>query len=616
MRRLRQGGKNVDRRKKEWRVTGYALGVLAAVLVLLGELFNLQIGQHDSFLAAADANAVRGLSLPAPRGLIEASGGQLLAGNRPSFAATYFDFGSVPDAAEAQKLESMLGVTASEMATVDHSILTTPAQPAIVSANLSPAQVTQVDENLPHLPGVSVLPLAARYYPLGTLTSAMIGYVTPAGGTAGLEQEYNKYLTGTPGLEEVEVNAAGQPVKTLSTVAPKRGNTLVLGINYKLQNVAQESLMATIANLKRTFHQPARAGSVLVMNIHTGQILALVSYPSYNPYLFVNGMTQAQYNSLVNPPAGGAPPLIDYATQVQLPPGSSFKMAVAVAAMEAHKITPKTEFYGYAVFPDPPYPHNWTYPYSTGWNDVSKAIAESTDTFFYQVGKITGITTMMHWAAKLGFGKPTGIDLPYEYTGFLPSLHWYDSVYKYFAPAVNFSLAIGQGATEVTPVQLVQYTAAIANDGVGYRPHLAEKILNAAGKTVWRYKPVQTIHVHLPQADWNAIHQGMHGVTLPTSPWDTAEQEFLNFPMAVAGKTGTAQIPGSTSTYDTWFVSYAPLKNPQIAVVVFVDHGEEGANTAYVARDVYDAYFHIKDPTNPMPVPGLPGYKSPTPSHG
>lgn len=604
----------MDRRKKEWRITGYALGVLAAALVLLGELFNLQIGQHNSFLAAADANAVRGLSLPAPRGLIVTSNGTILAGNRPSFAATYFDFGAVPSKKEAQSLESMLGVTAAQMVQVDHNILVTPAQPAIVKSNLTPAEVTLVDENLAALPGVSVLPLAARYYPQGTLTSAMVGYVTPSGTTAGLEKQYNKYLTGTAGLEEVEVNAAGQPVKTLNTVAPKRGDTLVLGINNKLQHIAYASLMATIANLKKTFHQPARAGSVMVMNIHTGQILALVSYPSYNPYLFVNGMTQAQYNALVNPAAGAAPPLINYATQVQLPPGSTFKMAVAVAALEAHKITPKTEFYGYAVFPDPPYPHNWTYPYSTGWNNLSKAISESTDTFFYEVGKITGITTMMHWAAQLGFGKPTGIDLPYEYTGFLPSLSWYDSVYKYFAPAVNFSLAIGQGATEVTPVQLLQYTAAIANNGVGYTPHLAEKILSPSGKLIWTYRPKRSIDVKLPQADWNAIHQGMHGVTLPTSPWDTAEQEFLNFPMAVAGKTGTAQIPGSTSTYDTWFVSYAPLKNPQIAVVVFVDHGEEGANTAYVARDIYDAYFHLKDPSNPMPVPGLPGYQSKTPS--
>ncbi len=600
----------MDRRKKEWRVTAYALGMLAAVLVLLGELFNLQIGQHNSFLAAADANSVRGLPLPAPRGLIVASGGQLLAGNRPSFAATYFDFGGVPPQREAGRLESMLGLTGSEMTAVDHSILTAPAQPAILKANLTPAEVTQVDENLPKLPGVSVLPLAARYYPQGTLTSAMVGYVTSAGGTAGLEAQYSRYLTGTPGMEEVEVNAAGQPVKTLSTVPPKRGDTLVLGINYHLQKIAYESLMATIANLRRTFHQPARAGSVLVMNVHTGQILALVSYPSFNPYLFVNGMTQSQYNALVNPPAGGAPPLINYATQVQLPPGSAFKMAIAVAAMKAHKITPQTRFYGYAVFPYPPYPRNWTYPYSTGWNTVSKAISESTDTFFYEVGKITGITTMMHWARRLGFGRPTGIDLPYEYTGFLPSLSWYQKVYKYFAPAINYSLAIGQGATEVTPVQLLQYTAAIANDGVGYRPHLAEKILSPSGKVIWRYRPVRSIDVHLPQADWNAIHQGMHGVTLPTSPWDTAEQEFLNFPMAVAGKTGTAQIPNSKNTYDTWFVSFAPLKNPQIAVTVFVDHGEEGANTAYVARDIYDAYFHLKDPTNPMPVPGLPGYRA------
>lgn len=597
----------MDRRRRDRRVTAFAIAVLAVVLVLLGELAQLQIREFASFRSAANANAIRGLPLPAPRGLIVAAGGQVLAGDRPAFAVTYFDYGKTPPAAEALTLRHLVGIPIAQWRAAMTSIGQNPSQPAILRADTPPTVVTRVAEDLSHLPGVALLPLAARYYPLGSLASAIVGYATPAGTTAGLEAQYNKQLTGTPGQEEVEVNVAGQPVATLRTKPAQRGDTLVLSLDAHLQEVAQRALVAAMVAERKQFNQPAIAGSLTVMDVHTGQILAMVSYPSYNPSLFVRGMTQAQYNALLSAPVGGASSLLNYATQPQLPPGSTFKMSTGVAGLEAHTITPSTQFYGYAVFPYAPYPHNWTYPVSTGWNNIVKAIAQSCDSYFYMVGKITGISTMMHWASQLGFGKVTGIDLPGEQPGFLPTRAWYVKNYGFFTPALDYSLAIGQGAVETTPLQLLQYTAAVANDGVGYAPHLVSKIESPAGKVMWTYKPKQTIDVKLPAADWQAIHQGMYGTTSPASPYDTAYAAFSNFPMQVGGKTGTAQPTNTTTTYDTYFVSFAPLKNPQIAAVVFVEKGEEGANAAPAIRDVYDAYFHLKDPSNPMPVPGLPG---------
>ncbi len=602
----------MDRRRRDRRVTTFAIVVLFVVVLLLAQMAQLQIGERSAFLKAANANTIRGLPLPAPRGLILDAKGRILAGDRPAFAVTYFDYGKEPPAGEAATLRHLVGVPAAAWRAAMQAIQSDPSQPAILRANLPGTVVTRVAEDLAHLPGVSLLPLAARYYPYGSEMAAVIGYATPAGTTAGLEAEYNRQLTGTPGQQEVEVNAAGQPVATLSTRPPERGDTLVLSLNAHLQTIAQRALIAVMANERRVFHQPAKAGSILVMNVHTGAILAMVSYPSYNPMLFVNGMSQSQYDALINPPAGGAPPLLNYATQVQLPPGSTFKMAVSVSALKAHTITPQTEFYGYAVFPYPPYPHNWTYPVSTGWNDLTKAIAQSCDTYFYEVGRITGITTMMHWASKLGFGHPTGVDLPGEYPGFLPSKAYYTKLDGgYYAPGLNYSLAIGQGAIEATPIQLLQYAAALANDGVAYAPHLVSEIKSPSGKVLMRYKPKRTVDVKLPAADWAAIHAGMHGATLPTSPYDTAGSEFAGFPMAIGAKTGTAQVPGSTSSYDTYFVSFAPLKNPQIAAVVFVERGQEGANASPAIRDVYDYYFHLADPTNPLPIPGLPGVATP-----
>ncbi len=607
----------MDRRRRDRRVTTFAIVVLFVVVLLLAQMAQLQIGEHSSFLAAADANAIRGLPLPAPRGLIVDDTGQVLAGDKPAFAATFFDYGKEPSVAESLTLRHLVGIPIASWRAAMTAIAADPSQPAILRADLPPTVVTRVAQDLAHLPGVSLLPLAERYYPYGSEMAAMIGYVTPAGSTAGLEAEYNTQLTGKPGEEEVEVNAAGQPVATLSTKAPTRGDTLVLSVNAKLQTIAQRALVAAMQAERSQFHQPARGGSLLVMNIHTGAILAMVSYPSFNPEEFVGGISEKEYQALINPPPGALPPLLNYATQVELPPGSTFKMAVAVGALEAHTITPSTEFYGYAVFPYPPYPHNWTYPVSTGWNDLTRAIAQSCDSYFYEVGRITGITTMMQWASRLGFGHPTGIDLPSEDSGFLPSKAYYTKIDGgYYAPGLNYSLAIGQGAVEVTPIQLLQYVAAVANDGVGYAPHLVQAIESPAGRVIERYRPKRTIDVQLPAADWAAIHAGMHGATLPTSPYDTAGSQFAGFPMAVGGKTGTAQVPGSTTSYDTYFVSFAPLNNPQIAAVVFIDRGQEGANASPAIRDVYDYYFHLKDPTNPMPIAGLPGVASATTTKG
>jgi penicillin-binding protein 2 len=601
----------MDRRRRDRRITTFAMVVLVVVVLLLGQMAQLQIGDHSTFLQAADANTIRGLPLPAPRGLIVDDKGRVLAGNRPAFAATYFDYGKEPPPAEAATLRHILGVGSAAWSAAMAAIRSNPSEPAILRSDLPAVTVTRIAQDLAHLPGISLLPLAERYYPYGSEMAAMLGYVTPDGTTAGLEAEYNKDLTGTAGEEEVEVNVAGQPVATLSTRAPKRGDTLVLSVDANLQTIAQRALMKVIQQERTEFHKPAQAGSLLIMNVHTGAILAMVSYPSYDPEEFVQGISESEYDALINPPAGGAPPLLNYATQVQLPPGSTFKMAVGISALEVHTITPKTEFYGYAVFPDPPYPRNWTYPASTGWNDLEKAIAQSCDTYFYEVGKLTGITTMMHWARELGFGKPTGVDLPSEDAGFLPSVAYYTKLYGgYYAPGLNYSLAIGQGAIEATPIQLLQYVGALANDGVGYAPHLVSEVKSPTGKVLSRYKPKKVIDVKLPAADWAAIRQGMNGTTQPTSPYDTAASQFVGFPIQIAAKTGTAQVPGTTSTYDTYFVSFAPLNNPQIAAVAFVEAGEEGADASPAIRDVFDAYFHLKDPNNPMPVPGLPGVPS------
>jgi penicillin-binding protein 2 len=596
----------LDRRHRDRRVTFYALFLLLAVLVMGGQLAQLQIRDHAAFAAQAAQNTIRGLSLPAPRGEIVSSDGVLLASNRPSFAATYFKFGELPSSAERAKLEQVLEMGSGALSQALKPVPQNPSNPVVLKSNLNAVEVSRLAQSLPDLPGVSLVPLAVRQYPMGSVAAPFIGYVTPAGTATGLEQEYNRYLQGTPGAEDVEVNVAGQPVKQLKTRPPVPGDTLHLSINAGLQNIASRALSADIALIRKNFGVPADAGGVVVMNVHTGQILAMVSYPSYNPNEFARGITAAQYAKYAN---ANPPALLNWITQAMDPPGSDFKMVIAVAALETHKITPQSEFYGYAVYPYPPYPHNWTYPYSTGWNDLEMAIAQSCDSYFYAVGHLTGFDAMMYWAKKLGFGAPTGLDLPNEYSPTLPTKQNYPGG---FYPAIDYSLAIGQGAIDVTPLQLVDYVALLANRGKLLVPHLVNEITSPSGRVVKRFAPRVRDTVHLSAADWNAIQAGMHYVTVPgNAPGgsydDTAGPQFAGFPLAVAGKTGTAQTTGYTNAYDTYFVSFAPYKNPQIAVVAFVHAGEEGADTAYAVRDIYDYYFHLNDPTNPMPIAGLPG---------
>lgn len=589
-------------------MSAYALVLFLVVLLLGGQLAQLQINEHASLAAAASANAIRGLPLPAPRGAIVDRNGALLAGNRAAFAATYFHFGSPPPRSEQMALEAALAMSPAEMAQVVGQINQQPSNPIVVKGNLTPLEITRVAQTLAKLPGVSLVPMAVRDYPLGSIAAPFLGYVTPVLNTTGLEQQYASSLVGQPGAQEVEVNVAGQPVRQLQTRPPVPGDTLVLSIDRGLQMVAYHALQADMARIRRMFSQPADAGGMVVMNVHTGQILAMVSVPSYNPNFFAQGITSAQYAQYANPPVGTPSSLLNYVTQAVDPPGSDFKMAIAVAALKSRRITPQSEFYGYAVFPSPPYPRNWTYPSSTGWNNLVDAIAQSCDSYFYAVGHLTGFDTMMYWARQLGFGAPTGIDLPGEVSFRLPTRQNYPGG---FYPSVDYSLAIGQGAIAVTPLQLVDYTAVLANGGALLRPSLVDRIISPSGHVVYRAHPFVRDRIDLPASDWQAIRSGMHGVTLPPwapggSAYDTAWSMFTGFPMAVAGKTGTAQVSNHSSTYDTYFVSFAPYHNPQIAVLAFVHHGEEGADTAWAVRDVYDYYFHLKDPTNPMPVPGLP----------
>lgn len=598
------------------------LGVLF-LGALLWRLYNLSVVEGPALARLGTSDRVRALPIPAPRGKMYDRNGQLLVTNRPAYAAYYFSLNGAPTLMEMVRLEKDLEMTPSELEKAIRSFTSAPYIPVLLKSDLTATEFTSVKEQAANLPGVFVDAVPLRTDLLGSIGGQVIGYVGPVTaaelqawgrqdpnltggdivGQTGLELQYENYLQGKDGGQEVEVDAAGRPVKTLGEVAPTAGDNLVLTIDKSLEKATASALASDMKLLHNTYHVPASAGSAVVMNVHTGQILAMVSLPSYNPNAFSHGISAKAYTSLIQNPND---PFLDRVIQSAFPPGSTYKMAVALAGMMSGAITPQTRIQGLARYWYPPYPKNWINA-DFGLQNVAQALAQSDDVFFYEVGRLTGIDNIAKWASRLGFGKKTGIDLPNESTGIVPTKATYIKQDGAFYEGVTYSVAIGQGDDEVTLMQLVRYIGAIATDGNLMRPYLVQKIISPTGKVIAVNSPTVVTHINAPAAVWNVIHQGMHGVTLPGSipgPGGTAGADFLNFPMEVAGKTGTAQVPGAGQT--TFFVSYAPYKNPQIAVVVAVEHGVEGADDAPVARAIYDTYFHLNDPTPP--------FKSPTPT--
>ncbi len=588
-----------------WRVVAVSL-VLGPPLVRLGDQFR-----------------IRTMPVAAPRGEIYSRSGKLLVTNQPSFAAYYFRVGGPPSAAEQKVLEADLGISPQAMAKALFIFSTEPSLPVVLKSGLTPAEMTQLLQGLPQLPGVFVNPEPLRQDLLGPVGGQMIGYVsrvtapelaswklpglTAASvvGQTGLELAYQKQLFGKPGGEKIEVNAYGLPVKVLGTTPPVPGDSLTLTISKSLELISAKALLADMASLRQRYggQSAVLAGAVVVVNVRTGAILSMVSEPSYDPNAFAQGISTTAYQALLDNPGL---PLLNRAVQTAAPPGSVFKMVTAMAGLTSGKITPTSTIDCLPRYWRPPYPYNWLRRTSTGPNALPQAIAQSCDTYFYAVGHRVGINAMAAWAHKFGFGQPTGVDLPGEVAGVIPTVSYYEKRYGSLYPGLAYSVAIGQGADEVTLMQLAEYISALATDGTVVRPYLVQKIVSPSGQVLFNATPKVVRHISAPLAYWNVIREGMIDTTKPGSipgPGGTAGAAFINFPLQVAAKTGTAQLPNGVNGsqgYMTFFISYAPANDPQIAVVSTMQTISMVAG-GMIARAIYDAYFHLNDPNPPFP---------------
>ncbi|MGB8643805.1 MAG: penicillin-binding protein 2 [Anaerolineae bacterium] len=654
------------------RPTGFIwlFGILVtlAFLVLVLKLYQIQVVQGADFLKAGERQRYRELNTLAPRGVIYDRNGKILVQNEPTFKVSITPndlpedrqdevlkkLSSFIDAPMKTTLESdtpdPLGSLASDVTRsyvspkrnpglselVDQGRSTDPFASVLVKTNIPRPIAFMLQERSSEFPGVKVDVDPIRDYPEGTLLAHLLGYVghipretysdyqsraylpTDLVGLSGLELTYEDQLRGQAGRRQVEVDVNGTEMRLLAEDQPTPGNNLYLTIDVDLQRKVQAALE------KGMKAKNAQQGVAIVENPNNGEILAMVSLPSFDNNLFAQGIKLPQYQALSQDPAR---PLVDHAISGQYPPGSVFKLVAASGALQEGVIDDKMTLFDPGVlyvpnkyFPDDqrlaqPF-YNWFRP-GFGPLTLRGAIAESCDTCFYKlVGGYTDFTTPLgqalesDYARQFGYGSPTGIDLPGEGPGLIPDPKWKRLTWnEAWVTGDTYNMAIGQGFVLATPLQVVGMTAIVANGGVLYRPHLVRQIVNASGTLTNTLSPQVTRRLQIDDKNFALVRAGMRDAVTYGTAWKVNLAQ-----VAVAGKTGTAEfygprVNGNLPTH-AWFTAFAPYDKPEVAVVVFVNNGGEGSEVAApIAADILRAYFNLPD-NAPL---ALPNAKPPPP---
>lgn len=590
-----------------------AVIILMLLLCLVFRIFFLQVIMHDHYTTLSRNNRVKIQPIPPTRGLIFSSDGVLLADNRPSYSVEI----TPEQVINMDKLIDNLN----KLVTIDNSDLTRFRRQLTkkrrfesipLRFNLSDEDVALISVNQHRLQGVDIVPRLNRYYPVGANFAHAIGYVglidedelqdldisnysgTSHIGKTGVEKAYEDVLHGTVGYQQVEVNAQGRVIRVLDQTPPVAGKNIYLTLNVSLQNLAVDSLQG-------------RRGAIVAIEPETGAILALVSSPGFDPNLFVNGIDRGSYSKLLE---SEDKPLINRALQGKYPPGSTVKPFLALSALNLAIRSPEDETWcpGWYTLPGRPHRYRDWKKGGHGHINIVQAIAQSCDVYFWSLATDMGIEHLDQAMEQFGFGSRTGIDIGGESTGLVPSAEWKRKKLRqpwYPGDTVNFG--IGQGLTLVTPLQLAFATALMANHGKSYPPHLLAGIQNPEGNNVVKYVPDgNPVSITVANPDyWIDVIRGMAEVV--QGPRGTARLTGRNAPYKYAGKTGTAQVvskppdeEGETDVKDVpeelrdhaWFIAFAPLESPKIAVAIIVEHGVHGSSSAApMARRLFDYYL-------------------------
>jgi penicillin-binding protein 2 len=606
-------------------------GLTALIMVVLGaatiRLYYLQIIKHHDMAELADRNRIRIQRLPAMRGLVFDNRHRALVDTHPSFDATITPEDSPNLQGTIAKLEKLLGEDNMAAKLSEAEDQGRPEfDPVTVEERLNWQQVVALETHQLELPGVSLQVEPRRHYIYGSLASHLLGYVGEVTvkdlakypdyrmsdeiGKFGLERSWEDILRGQAGGQEVEVDSVGRRLRMLREIPEQPGNSVVMTIDLDLQQVAEQS-----------FGQ--HAGALVALDPNTGYVLAMTSHPAFDPDIFAQGIKSAQWRTLTTDPSH---PLEDRAIQGAYPAGSTFKVVDAIAGLSERTLTTGTDYYcpGGLYFGHREY-RCWR-KQGHGHLSVHRAIVESCDVFFYQVGEHLGIDRLAQWAHALGLGKKTDIDLGNEKAGSVPSTEWKEQrFHERWYPAETLSVAIGQGYLTVTPLQLAELAAEVANGGIRYKPQFVRETRSLDGTVVKDYPPVIESRVRIDPSVLQTVRNAMADVV--AAPNGTAHAVRIDG-ITIAAKTGTAQVVKEAQGVRVketaqpekyrdhgWFIAFAPVDHPQIAIACIVEHGGHGASSAgLVVRAVLQRYFELHPPQN---VPGsvLTDLNSNKPAH-
>jgi len=600
------------------------LAILLAVGILISNLYYLQINSFDTYKTRSNANRISVQTVPPNRGLIYDRNGVILAENRPVYSLQVIANKTNNLTKDIERLTKLLSLTDRELVKFKNQNRYSRSFKAItIRDQLTPEEVALFTVNQHLFKGFSIQASLKRYYPFGNAFTHVLGYIAKINsrdlekieqrgeraryqgtryiGKLGIERYYEDILHGQPGQRQVEVDSWGKVIRTLQFTAPTPGKDITLNIDINLQLKAQELL-------------GEMRGSIVLMEAKTGAILSLVSAPSYDPNLFVTGISQKKYQSLLS---SRDRPLINRATQGRYPPASTIKPQMALLALDEKVITEETKIKdpGWWIVPNSKRRFRDWKRWGHGLVDVFHAIEQSCDTFFYDASYKLGIDRIEPFMRLFGFGEYSGLDIAEETKAIMPSRDWKRGRFNQpWYDGDTISIGIGQGYWTVTPIQLTKATAILARRGENIKPHVLRSITAAGETSTPVYETAPTIKLNSSRY-WDIALKAMQGVTSKRS--GTAYRAFGDAPYTVAGKSGTAQVINikEDEVYDAdkinerhrdnaMFVAFAPFESPEVVVSVVLENAGGGStNAAPIARALFDEYFKNIHPIAPKSAP-------------
>ncbi|HDS1818286.1 MAG: penicillin-binding protein 2 [Pseudomonas sp.] len=595
-----------DARLVRNRVVVGAVAIVLLICVLIARLYYLQIIQYDYHSTLSENNRVHVQPIPPTRGLIFDRNGVIIADNRPSFSLSMTRERAGNWQEVLDNIVEVLELTEDDRALFEKRMRQgrRPFEPVPILFELNEEQIARVAVNQFRLPGVEVVAQLVRHYPQGAHFAHSVGYVgrinekelktldpvnysgTHHIGKTGIERFYEDALHGQVGYEEVETNARGRVLRVLKRTDPKPGKDIVLSLDIKLQEAAEAAL-------------GGRRGAVVALDPRSGEVLAMVSQPSFDPNLFVTGISFKAYAELRD---SIDRPLFNRVLRGLYPPGSTIKPAVAIAGLDSGVVTASSRVFDPGYYQLPNYDHkyrNWNRS-GDGWVDLDLAIMRSNDTYFYDLAHKMGIDRLSSYMNKFGLGQKVSLDMFEESSGLMPTREWKRATRRQaWFPGETLILGIGQGYMQTTPLQMAQATALIASKGKWRRPHLARTI---EGQPPVDESPIDDIVLRDP-SDWAKVTHGMEQVM--HNARGTARAAAAGAQYRIAGKSGTAQVVAikQGEKYDrnkvqerhrdhALFVGFAPAQDPKIVIAVMIENGEAGGRVAApVMRQVMDAWL-------------------------